>query len=150
GDTEVRRSRRLVISFFATVGNYDYGFFWYLYQDGRLQFEVKLTGILNTAAVEPGVKPKYGTLVARQVYAQIHQHIFNLRLEGEADAQNTSVSELNPRAGPPGADNPQGNAFVAKPPLLATEGEPRRRVDPASGRYWLIANAGWVNGLGEP
>src|SRR6266496_2119675 len=54
GDTEIRRSRRLVVSFFATVGNYDYGFFWYFYQDGRLQFEVKLTGILNTAAVEPG------------------------------------------------------------------------------------------------
>ncbi len=30
---QVRRSRRLVISFFATVGNYDYGFYWYLYQD---------------------------------------------------------------------------------------------------------------------
>ena len=36
---EVRRSRRLVISFFATVGNYDYGFFWYLYQDGTIQLE---------------------------------------------------------------------------------------------------------------
>ena len=33
---EVRRSRRLVISFFATVGNYDYGFYWYLYQDGTI------------------------------------------------------------------------------------------------------------------
>ena len=26
-----RRNRRLVISFFTTVGNYDYGFYWYLY-----------------------------------------------------------------------------------------------------------------------
>ena len=33
---KLRRSRRLVISFFATVGNYDYGFYWYLYQDGTI------------------------------------------------------------------------------------------------------------------
>ena len=32
--SETRRQRRLVISFFATVGNYDYGFYWYLYLDG--------------------------------------------------------------------------------------------------------------------
>ncbi|MBA3415340.1 MAG: tyramine oxidase, partial [Chloroflexia bacterium] len=32
GKTEVRRSRRLVISSFSTIGNYDYGIFWYLYQ----------------------------------------------------------------------------------------------------------------------
>ena len=51
---EVRRSRRLVISFFTTVGNYDYGFFWYLYQDGTIQLEVKLTGIIQTAAIAPG------------------------------------------------------------------------------------------------
>ncbi|MGO2026756.1 MAG: copper amine oxidase, partial [Brevibacterium aurantiacum] len=29
-----RRNRRFVISFFTTVGNYDYGFYWYLYLDG--------------------------------------------------------------------------------------------------------------------
>ena len=52
--TEVRRSRRLVISSFSTIGNYDYGFFWYLYQDGTIQCEVKLTGILSTGAVPAG------------------------------------------------------------------------------------------------
>ncbi len=31
GMAETRRSRRLVISFFTTIGNYDYGFYWYLY-----------------------------------------------------------------------------------------------------------------------
>jgi hypothetical protein len=33
GTAEARRSRRLVISSFATVSNYDYGFFWYFYLD---------------------------------------------------------------------------------------------------------------------
>ena len=36
GETEVRRSRRLVVSFISTVGNYEYGFFWYFYQDGTV------------------------------------------------------------------------------------------------------------------
>ena len=47
--TEVRRSRRLVVSFIATVGNYEYGFYWYFYQDGSLQCEVKLRGSSPTA-----------------------------------------------------------------------------------------------------
>ena len=48
---EVRRSRRLVVSCFATVGNYEYGFFWYLYTDGTIQYEVKLSGVLSTGAL---------------------------------------------------------------------------------------------------
>jgi primary-amine oxidase len=61
---QVRRSRRLVISFFATVGNYDYGFYWYLYQDGTIQLETKLTGIIQTAAIAPGEDYPYGGMVA--------------------------------------------------------------------------------------
>jgi primary-amine oxidase len=72
-ECEVRRSRRLVISFFSTVGNYEYGFFWYFYQDGNIQYEVKLTGLVNTSAVAPGVVLKYGALVAPQLCASIHQ-----------------------------------------------------------------------------
>jgi primary-amine oxidase len=64
---QVRRSRRLVISFFATVGNYDYGFYWYLYQDGTIQLEVKLTGIIQTAAIPPGAEYPYGGMVEEGV-----------------------------------------------------------------------------------
>ena len=53
---EVRRSRRLVISSVSTVENYEYGFFWYLYQDGNIQLEIKLTGILSLGAAQPGEK----------------------------------------------------------------------------------------------
>ena len=45
------------ISSIATVENYEYGFFWYLYQDGNIQFEIKLTGILSLGALQPGEKP---------------------------------------------------------------------------------------------
>ena len=54
GRTEVRRSRRLVVSSIATVGNYEYGFYWYFYLDGTMQLEVKLTGIMSTMAVGDG------------------------------------------------------------------------------------------------
>jgi primary-amine oxidase len=37
GQSEARRSRRLSVSTIATAGNYEYGFFWHLYQDGTLQ-----------------------------------------------------------------------------------------------------------------
>src|SRR5262249_20524560 len=70
---EVRRSRRLVISSISTVENYEYGFFWYLYQDGNIQLEVKLTGVLSLGALSLGDKPRYGALVAPQLYAPNHQ-----------------------------------------------------------------------------
>src|SRR6266851_3498253 len=50
GTTEVRRSRRLVVSSISTVGNYEYGFYWYFYQDGTIQLEVKLTGVISNGA----------------------------------------------------------------------------------------------------
>ena len=77
---EVRRSRRLVISFFTTVGNYDYGFFWYFYQDGTIQLEVKLTGIIQTAAIAPGKTYPWGGMVADDLGGPTHQHFFNARL----------------------------------------------------------------------
>src|ERR1041384_6303383 len=61
---EVRRSRRLVVSSVSTVENYEYGFFWYLYQDGNIQLEVKLTGILSLGAFPEGQRPPYRALVA--------------------------------------------------------------------------------------
>ena len=51
GMAETRRSRRLVISFFLTIGNYDYGFYWYLYLDGTIQLEAKATGIVFPSAI---------------------------------------------------------------------------------------------------
>ncbi len=50
GSSTVRRQRRLVVSFFTTIGNYDYGFYWYLYLDGTIEFEAKATGVVFTSA----------------------------------------------------------------------------------------------------
>src|SRR4029079_11776525 len=64
GRGEVRRSRRLVVSYISTVGNYEYGFFWYFYMDGNIQLEVKLTGIVSPMAITPGDQPEYANVVA--------------------------------------------------------------------------------------
>ena len=50
GAASTRRQRRLVISFFITIGNYDYGFYWYLYLDGTIELECKATGVVFASA----------------------------------------------------------------------------------------------------
>ncbi|CAI5951511.1 unnamed protein product [Closterium sp. NIES-65] len=182
---EVRRSRRLVLSFLCTIGNYDYGFFWYLYQvgrqdrgsnqadgdlisgsveggrgeevrhvagtvavrshpplsflhsphsshspqsptlstalsfllppplppllslhsstpqDGKIEAQVKLTGILSVGTLREGEERRYGTLLAPGLYAPIHQHFFVARMDmavdcrpGEAANQHFFVARM--------------------------------------------------------
>ena len=45
---ETRRARRLVVSFHATVANYEYLVYWRFYQDGNIECEVRATGIMVT------------------------------------------------------------------------------------------------------
>jgi primary-amine oxidase len=148
--TEVRRSRRLVVSFIATVGNYEYGFYWYFYQDGTLQFEIKMTGILNTGALPDGETRKYGTLVAPGVYAPNHQHFFNIRLDMMVDGLRNSVYEVHSEAESVGPENPLGNAFYEVSTLLRSEAEAQQLTDPLHARYWKIVNPTALNGLGQP
>src|SRR5207302_8590719 len=85
GTTEVRRSRRLVVSSISTVGNYEYGFYWYFYQDGTIQLEVKLTGIISTMGIVPGDQPRHATVVAPGLAAPVHQHLFCARPDPAVD-----------------------------------------------------------------
>ncbi|CAI5460660.1 unnamed protein product [Closterium sp. Yama58-4] len=218
GHTEVRRSRRLVLSFVCTIGNYDYGFFWYLYQitvviykcsffwrqvcivpsipfnlpppptipstrippfllglfpliseiplvflplpasstlqDGKIEAQVKLTGILSVGAVREGEERKYGTLLAPGLYAPIHQHFFVARMDMAVDCRPgetaNQVVEVNVRAETDGPHNPHANAFYAEERVLQTEGEGMRDVNPLSARHWLIRNPRAVNRAGRP
>ena len=147
---EVRRSRRLVISFFATVGNYDYGFFWYLYQNGEIQVEVKLTGCLSVGAFPPGFQPTHGVLVAPQLYAPIHQHYFNFRLDLDIDGTANSIFEVDTVAEPPGPDNPYNSSYRPQYSLIRSEAESGRDASPATGRSWLVVNPSQRNGVGQP
>ncbi len=147
---EVRRSRRLVLSSIATVGNYEYGFFWYFYQDGSIEYEIKLTGVLSVGGIAEGESPPYGTLVSPGVYAPIHQHFFSIRLDFALDEGGNSVYEVNTGPDPDAPGNDFGNAFVARSTLLATEAEAQRRVNPETARYWRIVNPNSLNRMGQP
>ena len=149
-EVEVRRLRRLVVSMIATVGNYEYGYFWYLYTDGTIEYEVKLSGVLSTGAVAPGEKPEHGTLLAPGLYGPHHQHFFCVRLDMEVDGERNTVVEVDSEPLPMGPENPAGNAWVTKRNVLATESEAQRIVDPLRGRYWRIENPDVLNGVGDP
>jgi primary-amine oxidase len=147
---EVRRSRRLVISSISTVENYEYGFFWYLYQDGTIQFEIKLTGILSLGAAQPGERPRHGALVARQLYAPNHQHFFNMRLDFDLEGTANSIYQVDVLPDEPGPANPFANGFAARPTLLRTEQQARGHLNLETARTWKIVNPAVINAVGEP
>ncbi len=147
---EVRRSRRLVISFFATVGNYDYGFFWYLYQNGEIQVEVKLTGCLSVGAYPQGAQPTHGVLIAPQLYAPIHQHYFNFRLDMDIDGTGNSIYEADTVADPPGPANPYNSSYRPQYSLIRSEAEAARDANPSAGRSWLVVNPSQRNRVDQP
>ncbi|QJW93613.1 primary-amine oxidase [Frigoriglobus tundricola] len=147
---EVRRSRRLVISSVSTVENYEYGFFWYFYQDGNIQFEIKLTGVLSLGAAQPGEKPAFGTLVAPQVYAPNHQHFFNVRLDFDIDGIANTVQRVDVAPDPLDTNNPFENAFRARATALETEKQARAHLNLETARTWKIINPHVTNAVGEP
>jgi primary-amine oxidase len=149
GTTETRRSRRLVISFIITADNYEYAIYWYFYQDGTIEFEAKLTGIVLTSALPSGQASEFGTLVAPQTLAPHHQHFFSVRLDMAVDGLDNTVYEVDTEAVPPGPGNPLGNAFRPVKRPLRRESEAQRVADPARGRHWLVANPGQKTELGH-
>ncbi len=147
---EVRRSRRLVVSSVSTVENYEYGFFWYLYQDGTIQFEVKLTGILSLGASRPDEAIKHGSLVAPQLYAPNHQHFFNMRLDFDLDGTANTVYRVDVVPDPIDEDNPFENAFQARATPLRSEKEARGHLNLETARTWKVVNPDVRNHVGEP
>jgi len=148
--SEVRRSRRLVVSAIHTIGNYEYGFFWYFYLDGTIQFEAKLTGIVQTRAIAPGGAPGFGSLVAPQLAAPNHQHLFTMRLDMEVDGSRNTVVEVDVTGLPMGPGNEHGNAIVARGTPVRNEREARRMCDPLAARTWKVINPHVRNRSGEP
>jgi primary-amine oxidase len=147
---EVRRSRRLVISSVSTVENYEYGFFWYLYQDGAIQLEVKLSGVLSLGAFPEGEKPTYGNLVAPLVYAPNHQHFFNVRLDFDLDGTANTVQQVDVVADEASEANPYENAFRARAVNLRSEKQARAQLNLETARTWKVINPSVRNAVGEP
>jgi primary-amine oxidase len=153
---ESRRARQLVLGIIATVGNYDYGFNWVFHQDGTLEMEVLLTGIMQTkgippveAAAQAHGNPGHGHMVARQLAAVHHQHFFNFRLDLDVDGAGNSVVEMNTEALPAAPSNPYQGAFVMRETVLRTEQEAQRQLNLVSNRKWKVINPSVKNALGQ-
>ena len=153
GNHEVRRGRRMVISHIATVGNYEYAFYWCLHLDGTIELQVKLTGILSSQAVPPGTSADdlpFAGLVADGVAAPVHQHLFCARLDLDVDGTTNRVEEVEAEALPLGDANPWGNGFRARSTVLASESAAQRITSAATSRRWRVTNPDVRNGLGQP
>ncbi|MFD4253048.1 primary-amine oxidase [Amycolatopsis thermoflava] len=149
GSAETRRQRRMVISFFTTIGNYDYGFYWYLYLDGTIECEAKATGVVFTSAY-PGKGYPYASELAPGLGAPYHQHLFSARLDMAVDGPSNLVEEVDVERVPIGPDNPRGNAFTLRKTPLRKESEAQRLADNRRGRVWHITNPESRNRLGDP
>jgi primary-amine oxidase len=147
-----RRARELVLGWIATVGNYEYGFNWIFHQDGTLQMDVLLTGIMEPKALAvAGQHDAYGHLVTPDIEAVHHQHFFNFRLDLDVDgADDNSVVEMNTVSLPPAKDNPYHNAFVVQEQVLRREQEAMRNVNLQSARVWKVINRSVKNAVGQP
>ncbi|XP_019164456.1 PREDICTED: uncharacterized protein LOC109160628 isoform X2 [Ipomoea nil] len=154
GLSEVRRSRRLTASFICTIANYEYAFYWHFYQDGKIEAEVKLTGILSMGALQPGESRKYGTEIAPGLYAPVHQHFFVARMNMAVDSKpgeaHNQVVEVNVRVEEPGNENVHNNAFYPQETLLRSELQAMRDCDPFSARHWIVRNTRTLNRTGQP
>ena len=91
GDAEVRRRRRLVVSFHTTIANYDYLIYWRFYQDASIKCEVRATGIVITTQFAEGTLPPYGGIVDERTYAPYHQHFVVARLDLDVDGERNTV-----------------------------------------------------------
>ncbi|KAF8068451.1 maoI [Scenedesmus sp. PABB004] len=151
GDSQSRRSRRLVVSFVATVVNYEYAMYWYLGQDGTVEFQIKLTGELSTNLLSEGEgpAPAHGTLVSPGVNAQHHQHMFCARLDlavdDDAGGRGLVVSEVDAVRMPRGPENPHGNGFWARETDLTSTSAAQRATAPDKARIWKIKNPAVLN-----
>lgn len=146
---DMRRQRRLVVSFFVTVGNYDYGFYWYFYLDGKIEMECKATGIVFTSG-RPEGEYEWATELAPRLGAPQHQHMFSARLDFAIDGLKNQVDEIDVKRVPMGEGNPVGNAFTRDITRLKTEEDAQRLARNDIGRAWRISSAEETNYLGEP
>ena len=150
-----RRARQLVISAQSTIDNYDYQFNWILSQDGAIEGEVVLSGIMNTngtsrmrdTAHAEGHET-FGHLVAPGINAPNHQHFFSYRLDLDVDGSANTVYAAETHAAP-SASNPKGETFGMSERPLSSERDAASDVSFASARAWRVVNTHQTNALGQ-
>ncbi|EGN93764.1 hypothetical protein SERLA73DRAFT_115814 [Serpula lacrymans var. lacrymans S7.3] len=145
GRSQTVRSRRLVVSMVCTLANYEYIWNYYFYQDGNIELEIRLSGILQVYASSDGEPSPHGTIVAPNVNAHYHQHIFSVRVDPMVDGLYNSVVESDivplPNAPTGSIANIAGNAFISQDKVLTSQVEHGARdFDWSRERRWRIVN----------
>lgn len=109
------RARELVVQFVATMANYEYILAFKLDLAGALTLETHATGIVSVVAIDDGKRSDYGNVIAPGVLAQIHQHIFAVRVDPAIDSYRPGctrvIVEESPPTDPDPATNPHGNLY---------------------------------------
>ncbi|KAK7464255.1 peroxisomal copper amine oxidase [Stygiomarasmius scandens] len=148
GKSKTVRRRRLVVSMVCTLANYEYIWNYQFYQDGSIEIECRLTGILQVYAQDPSEPNVFGTTVAPGVNAQNHQHMFSFRLDPMIDGLSNTLVEsdilplasLNPEYVTGSKVNFAGNAFVSLDKKVDVASP--RPYDLEKERRWRIVNPG--------
>lgn len=148
GRAEVRRMRRLVVSFHVTVANYEYLVYWRFYQDGNMECEVRATGIMVVTHLDAGQPHPNGTLVDTRTYAPFHQHFIVARMDLDIDGPENTVFRSETRIEPISAANPLGLALTQQNTPIETEGFDDFEWN--TQRAWKVVNEKSLNGLGSP
>jgi primary-amine oxidase len=149
-----RRARQLVVSGFSTIDNYGYQFNWIFSQDGAIEGEVILSGIMNVSggrafdSTHVEGHSQTGHVVAPQINAPNHQHFFSYRLDLDVDGAANTVYSID--SSPVSAEsNPKGELFSMNERPLASERIAATDVSFASARAWRVVNTHQRNGLGQ-
>ncbi|KAL8787499.1 MAG: hypothetical protein Q9195_007746 [Heterodermia aff. obscurata] len=145
----VTRGRKLLVSHIFTAANYEYCVYWIFHQDGTVQLEIKLTGILNTYSMNPGEDTHgWGTEVYPGVNAHNHQHLFCMRVDPNIDGPLNTVFQVDAKTGPGevgSVENKYGNAFYAHKTKYTTAKEAVSDYDGSTSRTWEMANTNKIN-----
>ncbi|ORA60600.1 primary-amine oxidase [Mycobacteroides franklinii] len=147
---EVRRMRRLTVSFHVTVANYEYLTYWRFYQDGNIECEVRATGIMVVSNFDEGATHPHGTLVDHRTYAPYHQHFLVARLDLDVDGTENTVYASETEIEPVGPNNPYGLSLRQRNTPLRTESEGKQDFCWETQRAWKVVNDNTRNGIGTP
>lgn len=146
------RGKDLVLSFITTVSNYDYCFNWIFHEDGTLEMETGMTGVMLAKGVDNAIAGAdlHAHAVEKNIEAVHHQHFFCFRLDMDVDgAANNSLVETNGISIPDKSQNPHGNAFCITETRLRREKDAVRLLNLNTTRRWKVVNDGLKNALGQ-
>lgn len=146
GRSHAVRARRLVVQMICTLANYEYIFNYMFYQDGNVELEIRLTGIVQVYAEDPKnpSSSPFATTVAPGVSAQYHQHMFSVRVDPMVDGLANTVVETDivPVDAPTGSpQNHAGNGFTTRSRAITRAGDGARHFELATDRRWAITHA---------